>query len=539
MSISALGLLAALTVAAPQSQDTVPLYDDLGDYHVRITTRSSSAQQYFDQGVRLIYGFNHPEAIASFREALRHDPSCAMCYWGMAHALGPNINLPMDSASGAAAHDAAQTALKLSARISAKERAFIRAIVERYGADPTADRAQRDSAFARAMGEVYRAYPEDDEAATLYADALMNLSPWKYWTPELAPRPDTERMLEALERVAARNLKHAGACHLYIHAVEAAYPKRAEPCADRLAGLMPGAGHIVHMPGHIYIRVGRFVDAIEANHHAIHADETFIEDRKPEGIYALGYYPHNIHFLNFAAIMAAREELAIESAQQLAAKATPAFQRTPGLNGFNQHYAQAPLFAALRFERWDDVLAADLPADDVPYAKGLSHYARGVAQARSGDVVRAAAELELLRTIAAKPDLEQITILSYNTASTILEIAVESLAGEVAAAEKDWKVAERHLRRAVALEDALVYIEPPEWVVPPRHQLGRMLIEAGRFGDAQRTFEKDLERFPENVWSLRGLESSLAKQGRGAEAAAVRDRIEKALTGSGKDRHSH
>ncbi|MGH7506414.1 MAG: hypothetical protein ACRELX_12215 [Longimicrobiales bacterium] len=539
MTSPVLGVLAALAAAAAQPQDTVPLYDDLGDYHVEITTGSPIAQQYFDQGVRLIYGFNHAEAIASFREALRHDPDCAMCYWGIAQAYGPNINLAMDSASGAAAYDAARAAIERASQTTPKEQAFIRAIATRYGADPVADRAQLDSAFATAMGEVYRTYPADDDAAVLYADALMNLSPWLYWTPELKERPATPKMLEALERVTARNPKHAGACHLYIHAVEAAYPKRAEPCADRLAALMPGAGHIVHMPGHIYIRVGRYVDAIEANQHAIHADETFIADRKPEGVYPLGYYPHNIHFLNFAAIMAAREDLAMQSANDLAAKATPEFQRAPGMLGWFQHYAQAPLFAALRFERWDIILAAHQPAADLLHATGLYHYAVGMAHARKSNADKAAAELALLRDVAVKPELKEITILSTNTAAAILSIAVESLAGEVAAARGEWDAAEAHVRKAVELEAALIYIEPPEWVIPPRQQLGRIQLEAGRLADAQRTYEQDLERFAENVWSLRGLATSLERQGKSAEAQAVQDRIEKALSGSKRADHAH
>jgi tetratricopeptide (TPR) repeat protein len=532
------GLLFA-ALAAAQPQDTVPLYDDLGDHHHAITTSSPRTQQYFDQGLRLIYGFNHAEAIASFREGLRSDPSCAMCWWGIAHAYGPNINLPMDSASGAAAYEAAMNAQRNAAAATPVEQAFIRAIAARYGENPTADRARRDSAFARAMGDAYRAFPADDDLATLYADALMNLAPWVYWTPDLKPRPDTEQLIAALETVMKRNADHAGACHLYIHAVEAAYPKRAEACADRLAGLMPGAGHIVHMPGHIYIRVGRFVDAIRANEHAIHADETFLEDRRPSGVYPLGYYPHNIHFLNFAAIMADRPDLARESARNLAVKATVDLQRTPGVGGWFQHYAQAPAFAALRFERWDDVLALPAPPEDLTYGSGLLHYARGVAHARKGDATAADAELARLRALATVPALKETYILSSNSAATILAIAEATLSGEVAAARRQWDAAARYFRKAIELEDALVYIEPPEWVIPVRHNLGRIQMLAGRPADAQATFEADLVRFPENVWSLRGLAESLEAQGRHAGAREVRARIERALRGSGGTGHGH
>jgi tetratricopeptide (TPR) repeat protein len=542
MSFAIHGLLYAVLAAAPQShdhaaapmpqQDTVPLYDDLGTHHHAITTSSPRTQQYFDQGLRLTYGFNHAEAIASFEEALRSDPRCAMCYWGIALAYGPNINLPMDSASGAAAYEAARGAQTHAAQTTPVERALIRAIAARYGADPKAARAQHDSAYAREMAAAYTAHADDDDVATLYADALMNLSPWVYWTRALEPRPGTSGMIEALEAVSARNLEHAGACHLYIHVVEAAYPKRAEPCADRLAALMPGAGHIVHMPGHIYIRVGRFVDAIRANEHAIHADESFMEDRKPQGVYPLAYYPHNIHFLNFAALMADRPDIGLESATRLAEKSTLELQRTPGLGGFSQHYAQAPAFAALRFERWDDVLAQPMPPADLTYANGLLRYARGVAQARKGDAAGAQVEMEGLRAAAADPALAQLTILSYNTAADILGIASEVLAGEIATAQRNWDEAERRFGQAAEREDALIYIEPPEWVIPPRQNLARAQMLAGRHAAAQRTYEADLERFAENVWSLRGLKESLEKQGKTAEAEAVRGRIDKAMQGT-------
>jgi hypothetical protein len=537
-SLSALALVAG--AAAQQPSDSVPLYDNLGDHHRTITTSSPMAQKYFDQGLRLVYAFNHAEAIASFEQALAFDAECAMCYWGIALAFGPNINLPMDSASGAAAYKAAAAAHKLASKTEAAEQALISAVVARYGKDPVAQRAQLDSAYARAMGDVAQRFADDDDAATLYADALMNLSPWIYWTDDAQPREGTPEMLAALERVTARNRKHAGACHLYIHAVEAEFPERAEPCADRLAGLMPGAGHIVHMPGHIFIRVGRYADAIRANQHAIHEDETFIADRNPQGVYPLGYYPHNYHFLNFAALMAADEQIALKSAMDLAAKAQPELLRTPGLSGSMQHYLQTPLFAYLRFDKWQQILALQAPPADLTYATGLWRYARGIAQARGGNVAGAQTELTALQEAAGRPELRELNILSYNTASSVLAIAEATLSGEVAAARKEWEEAERQLTRAAELEAALIYIEPPEWPITPRQHLGRVQIEAGRFAAAQKTYEADLTRFPENVWALRGLATSLEKQGKMAEAKAVQTRLEKALTGSAKAAgHSH
>jgi tetratricopeptide (TPR) repeat protein len=533
-----LALSISLSLAAVQS-DTVPLYDNLGDHHHAITTRAPLAQKYFDQGLRLVYGFNHAEAIASFRQALRFDAECAMCWWGIALASGPNINAAMDSAAGIAAYHAATMAVKYAAKASAVEQAFIRAIATRYGRDPLAGRAQRDSAYARAMQGVALRFAQDDDAATLFADALMNLSPWVYWLPGRQPRQDTPDMLAALERVMGRNPKHAGACHLYIHAVEAAFPERAEACADRLAGLMPGAGHIVHMPGHIYIRVGRWQDALKANQHAIHEDETFIADRNPAGAYPLGYYPHNHHFLNFVALMAADQAIARESAAKLAAQAKPDLLRMPGLGGALQHYLQAPLFVALRFEDWRAALVAPAPPADLPYPNGLWHYARGVAYARLGDVPQARAELTELRKAAETPALKDLYIIGYNSARTVLAVATATLEGEIAVAGREWDVAIARLRAAAALEDAFVYIEPPEWPIPVRHNLGRAQLLAGHWADARAAFEQDLQRFPENIWSLRGLAEALVMQGDRMAAAAVHGRIQRALEGTARDRHVH
>ena len=297
-------LTVTLTVGA--AADTVPLYDDLGSHHLAVTTTSQRAQAYFDQGLRLVYGFNHGEAIRAFREAARLDPSCAMCWWGVALAYGPHVNGGMDSAAGVAAWEALNKARAARAKASPRERDYIDALSARYSADAPADRARLDSAYARAMGKLVAKYPDDLDAATLYAEALMDLSPWHYWNADGTPRPDTRTIVLQLERVVAAKPDHPGACHYYIHAVEAVEPEKAVPCAERLAKLMPGAGHMVHMPGHIYIRTGRWNDAIRANEHAIHADETYIAMEKPQGLYPIGYYPHNYHFLAFAATMAGR-----------------------------------------------------------------------------------------------------------------------------------------------------------------------------------------------------------------------------------------
>lgn len=287
----ALALLLASAVVQAQTAP-VPLYDNLGTHHYRISTSNPQAQRYFDQGLRLYYAFNHQEAIRAFSEAARLDPACAMCHWGIALSLGPNINAPMDPAAAEPALAALERARQ--GRANAGERALIDALAARYASPAPEDRRALDRAYAEAIGNVVRQYPDNQDATALYAEALMDLSPWQYWEPDGEPRPDTPQILSQLERIIAANPKHPGACHFFIHAVEAVDPARAVPCAERLAGLMPDAGHLLHMPGHIYVRVGRYEDAIRANEHAVHADETFIRDQNPAfGVYVAGYYPNN------------------------------------------------------------------------------------------------------------------------------------------------------------------------------------------------------------------------------------------------------
>lgn len=516
-------LFAAATGAGAQDAG-VPLYDDLGDHHYAVTTSVPEAQRYFDQGLRLYYAFNHAEAVRAFGEAARLDPRCAVCHWGTALAYGPNINLPMDSASAVAAYDALRRAQALAEHASPKERALIDALAARYASPPPADRAGLDSAYARAMSEVVERYPDDPEARALYAEALMDLSPWYYWERDGTPRPRTQELLAQLERVIADDPDHPGANHFYIHAVEAVDPERAVPMAERLAGLMPGAGHLVHMPGHIYVRVGRYADAIRANEHAVHADETFIQDQSPAfGVYTAGYYPHNYDFMAFAASMIGRSEQAIHAAERMAEIAPEEMLRAPGMT-FLQHHRTRHLQFKVRFGRWDEILAAPAPPEDLPHARGIWHYARGRALAATGDLAGAEAELARLRAVAGDPSLAEAR-LEFNSPVTVLEIAAEVLAGHVAAERDDFTDAVAHLREAARLEDGMVYGEPPEWTVPVRQELGMVLLDAGRPAEAERAFREDLERFPENGWSLHGLARALRAQGRAAEADAAMERF--------------
>jgi len=526
--LTAAWMFALATLAPPvgaqqtsdDAREGVPLYDNLGGHHYGITTARPAAQQYFDQGLRLYYAFNHQEAIRSFRAAQRLDSECAMCWWGEGLAWGPNINLPMDSASGAAAWTAVQEASRRKEGASRRERALIEALATRYAPVPPADRTALDSAYANAMAEVTRRYPDDPEAAVLYAESEMDLRPWDYWTEDGTPYPGIPEALAKLEEVMARDLEHPGACHFYIHAVEKVDPDRAIPCAERLAALMPGAGHLVHMPGHIYIRVGRYMDAIRANEHAVHADETYIQDQRPGvGIYTAGYYPHNYDFMAFAGTMAGRSRQAVEAARRVAALVPEEMLYAPGMT-FAQHFLTRPLQVYVRFGLWDDVLESPAPDERLPHALAMWHYARGRAFVARGDLKAAEAELASLRGLVEGPALDGLR-LEFNRSRDILAIGVHVLAGRLAEARGDDADAVAELRQAVEFEDGLLYGEPPEWTLPVRQELGSMLLAAERAAEAEQAFREDLERFRDNGWSLRGLELALRDLGRNEEAAAA------------------
>jgi len=501
-----------------EAVEQVPLYDNLGDHHYTISTRVPSAQAYFDQGLRLYYAFNHAEAVRAFREAQRLDPECAMCWWGEAMAWGPNINLPMDEPAGRAAWAAMQGAVARREFGSESERGLIDAVSVRYAADPPSDRVHLDQAYADAMAGLVQSFPDDPEINVLYAESLMDLRPWDYWADDGSPNPGIADALASLERVIAVNEKHPGACHFFIHAVEQLYPERAVECAERLANLMPGAGHLVHMPGHIYIRVGRYADAVEANNHAIHADESFIRDQNPAmGMYTAGYYPHNYDFRAFAAMMIGRSKDSIASADKVAKPNE--LIGAPGMD-FIQHWSIRPLLVRIRFARWDELLAYPAPPDDQLHAKAMWHYARGRALAARGDSQGAAAELENLRTLRSSKALAGLK-MEYNQSFDLLGIAESVLAGRIAAASGEMDSAVEHLREAARREDGLLYGEPPEWTVPSRQDLGEVLLSAGRYEEAEQVFRDELAHFPKNGWSLNGLHAALEAQGRDDEAKTV------------------
>ncbi len=492
----------ALTARVAAAQSAPPaLYDNLGTLTHRISTAVPATQRYFDQGLRLKYAFGNAEAIRAFREGARRDPACAMCWWGVALTFGPYINEEMDSTAGVQAYAAIQKAESLATGATETERAWIAALARRYAAVPTReDRAGLDSAYADAMRDLMRRYPADLDAATFFAEAMMDLRPWHQWTPDGQPEPGTLEVVATLEDVIRRDPNHPGACHYYIHAVEASREaQRAIPCADRLGGLMPGASHLVHMPGHIYLRVGRYADAVRVNQHAVHVDHDFVEGRRPPGIYP----PHNLHFLWAAASMDGQSRVAIQAARDLAATA-PSY--VP---------AAVPITLA-RFGQWDAVLAESLPAGAGPYPRAVWQYARGLASLRLDRNDAARSALDGLRTaLAATPDSART---GGHPTKDLLRIAVGMLGGEIAARERRTDEAVAMLEDAVRADDGLDYDEPRPWYMPPRQALGAILLEAGRAAEAEAVYREDLVRNPENGWSFLGLARSLDARSRQAEA---------------------
>jgi tetratricopeptide (TPR) repeat protein len=532
------GILITEPLAAAQTneQDDVqstaipgqlaPRLQNLGNHKFPVTTNSARAQLFINQGLMLTYGFNHAEAERSFREAARLDPNCAMAYWGMALVLGPNINMAMSPEAEQPAHETIRKAVALKNTASEREQAYIDALAKRYSGEEKPNRRALDRAYAAAMRELHDRYPDDLDAATLYAEAEMNLRPWNYWTRDMQPYPETAQILSVLESVMARNPNHPGAIHLYIHSVEYARPELAEAGAERLRKLAPGAGHLVHMPSHIFRRIGRYEDASKSNEDAAAADEDYITQCRAQGVYPLAYYPHNIHFLWDSATMEGRSQVAIEAARKTASSIpTDAWRDVSLLHQF----LVTPLFAYTRFGEWDLVLDEPRPPEDSLFWTGVWYYARGLAYTATGKLDEATRELNRLREIAGYDSLEGYRVtFSRNGAKAILDLAAVVLAGELSAKRGDYDIAIARLHRGVLLEDNLIYNEPPDWHVPVRQSLGAVLLSAGRAAEAEAIYWQDLERNRENGWSLFGLMESLRAQGKEEQAAAVEKRFRKA-----------
>lgn len=505
--------------AVPAVKGGVPLLEGLGSWHRPVATTVPAAQQYFDQGLRLYYAFNHAESARAFREAQRLDPECAMCAWGEAVAFGPNINAPMDSAAERKAIAATRRALTLLPRANAREATYVRAIAARFLDGKSTTRAGRDSAYADAMTAIANASPNDADALALAAEAAMDLSPWVYWEKNGAPRPTTTRMLAWLERGMRISPNHPGACHFYIHAVEAVQPERAVRCAERLAALMPAAGHIVHMPAHIYIRTGRWADAIAINKHAVHADAQYFDGpHTPDAaFYSAAYQSHNHHFLTLAAVMAGASQTALASAREVVKIVTPDLARSAGVV---EPMLAVPVQTLVTFGRWDEVLRTPLPPSDLRIALSHAWYARGIAFAATGRSAEARATVDSVTSVART--------LPEGEPRMTLEIAALMVRGEIALREGHAADAVRHFKNASALEDELSYMEPPTWFYPVRHSLGKAYLAAGDAKAAEQVYRDDLRRFPENGWSLKGLANALSAQGRTADAKEADRRFAKA-----------
>jgi tetratricopeptide (TPR) repeat protein len=510
----------AMVVSAAQSRDsTAPprLMSGLGEVHHPVSTKNRAAQQFFDQGLKLVYAFNHDEARRSFQRAADLDPKLAMAWWGVALTLGPNYNLPVDPEREKASYEAVQRAIALKENASEPERAYIDALAVRYSNDPHADLHALDVAYKNAMSILAKRYPDDLDAATLYAESIMNLNPWKLWSPDGKPNEGTEEIIATLESILKRDPNHIGANHYYIHAVEASpHPERALPSAARLEKLAPAAGHLVHMPAHIYARVGDHLAAAHCNEVAVVADKKFLAETHEQGVYPLMYYSHNLHFLAFAACMDGNFAEAKNAAARLIANVTPGVKAMPDLEGF----LPTPILVLLAFERWNDILKLSVPDASFQITNAVWRSARGIAFANVGKIPEAEKEQSEFRDVLAKipPDTMYDPL---NKTGAVFKVHENLLAGAIARSRHDDKTAIDFLTQAVAAEDALNYFEPPPWYPPTRPMLGRVLLATNQFAEAEKVFRADLDRNPRDGRALSGLRDCLKAQDRQYEAEQI------------------
>lgn len=521
-SVLSVLLLCAVGGAQDQHSSTstrpVTLVNGLGDLHHPVSTNNADAQKFFDQGLRLIYAFNHEEAGRSFGHAAELDTNLAMAYWGIAEAVGPNYNDPADPERFKQAHNAIQKAADLSAHASASERAYIAAMAKRFPADPKSDLRKAAEQYHDAMREVVKQFPDDLDAATLFAESGMNLHPWGLWHHDGTPEAGTEEIVATLESVIRRDPNHMGAVHYYIHSVEASpSPERALAAANRLAALAPAAGHLVHMPGHIYIRTGDFDAAVKTNQQAAAADRAYLAGSGPV-MYGAMYYSHNLHFIAMCASMDGEYGEARKAAAMLAANVAPMVKQMPPLEGF----MTVPMAVELRFRKWEQILNIAQPDAALKTTTVYWHFARGMALAATGKVSEADAEYKILSAAeAATPPDMVFQAPVNNKTKDILKIAENVLGARIAQARHDSAAAVAQLRQAVVLQDSLLYGEPPDWFYPVRESLGASLLLTGQAAEAEKVFRDDLDRNPRNPRSLFGLTEALKAQKRDYDAEFV------------------
>ncbi len=518
--------LAICGTAAAQHSDHAPapakpatMVSGLGDLHHPVSTTHADAQQFFDQGLRYIFAFNHDEAARSFQRAAELDPTLAMAYWGMAEAIGPNYNDPASEDRFKQAHEAIAKAQSLAAKATASERGYIDAMAKRFPADPKSDLKKAAEDYRDAMRDLVKHNPDDLDAATLFAEAGMNLHPWQLWHHDGTPEAGTEEIVATLESVLKRDPNHIGANHYYIHTVEASNtPERALSSANRLAALAPGAGHLVHMPAHTYIRTGDFDAAERTNIDAAKVDEAYIAATGAQGMYPMMYYSHNLHFIAVAAAMEGRYADSWQAADKLAAHVAPAVKDMPPLEGF----MTVPIMVRVRFQKWDEVLAMPAPDASMKTTTAIWHFARGMAFAGKGKLAEAEAEHKFLsEKVASTPPDEIFAMPVNNKTKDIFTIARDALDAKIAVAKKDLPSAITQLREAVTVQDSLNYNEPQDWIYPVRESLGAALLMSGNAADAEQVFREDLARGPRNPRSLFGLISALKAQKRDYDAQFV------------------
>jgi len=521
-----LGVSCSKPDQSPKSSEVIPLFDNLGSHHHAVTTDNEQAQKYFDQGLRLVYGFNHDEAERAFREAARLDPKLAMAWWGVAYTLGPNYNLAMDAKRNGTALEAVQKAQSLQGGASEPDRAYIAAIAARYSADANANRGDLDRAYGNAMKELHNKYPEDNDAAVLYAESLMDLKPWQLWAHDGKPQEGTGEILTVLESVLARDPNHPGANHYYIHAVEASpTPEKGAASADRLKTLVPGAGHLVHMPAHIYMRTGNYTGAMDANANAALADEAYFARTKLQGVYPMVYYTHNFQFLSAAAGMLGQSQKALDAA----AKAVSSVASMAGHDAMAEYVLPASLYALARNAKWDEILKYARPADNTPSTVAFWHYSRGLASIAKGDLAAAGKERQDFE--AARMKVPADLMLNINRGHDLLDIAAEVLDARLAGAANDRGAAIAHWKKAVEIQDRLTYDEPPAWYYPVRESLGGEYLRGRQYAEAEKVFRRDLQLNPNNPRSLFGLNEALKGQKK-SETDQLPQRFEEAWKGA-------
>jgi tetratricopeptide (TPR) repeat protein len=506
------------TPAAKPATMPMPLETGLGPMHHPVTTSSAEAQKYFDQGLNLLYGFNHDEALKSFQQAAKLDPNLAMAYWGVAYAAGPNYNLPIDWDREKISYDAITKAQSLAEKVSPSERAYIAALTKRFTNDKNADLHQLDVDYADAMRDVMKNYPDDLDAATLFAEAMMGLRPWKLWNPDGTPAPGTDEIVSTLESVLRRNPNHLGAMHFYIHAVEASpSPERALAYADHLGALAPASGHLVHMPAHTYIRTGDFDAAAAANEKAAKADEAYIQRAHLQGIYPLMYYSHNLHFLASVYSSDGRLADALRSAQRLEHNVSPHVKDVPMLEGF----MPTRYWVLARFHRWDEILALPAPPAGRAFQAMMWHYARGMAMANKGNVAGADKEHTALLESARPVPRDMVVSPVKNTAGMVIDVADKVLAAQIVQARDGAEKSLPAWQEAVAVYDKVGYAEPPDWYYSVRESLGAALLQAKQYAEAEQVFRQDLVSNRRNGRSLYGLALALKGQGKDYDSGFV------------------